>query len=273
MTASRNSASANHCAKPMSSWPLVNLTQRVGRYYQKRIAQRLSCKRASQIPALPIISFTFDDFPRSALTVGGAMLMDQGLRGTYYASMGLMGQQSNEGEMYSVEDLQTLVGEGHELACHTFSHIYCPHASRSEVQQECERNRRTVAEALGGYRLRNFSFPSGAVTWSAKSTATLIYDSCRTVEGGINGNPTDLGFLRANALYSSRPINELQRLVEKNTEQAGWLIFYTHDISRRPSGVGCTPECFREILRVALASGASIMTIAGAVSRFHVHTQ
>lgn len=249
----------------------MNLASRIEVYCRKKIAQCLSCKRARQVPASPIVSFTFDDFPRSALTVGGAILAEKGLRGTYYASMGLMGQRSSQGEMYNAEDLQALLEKGHELACHTFSHLYCPRAATSEVQRECEQNRRAAAEALRGYQLRNFSFPSGGVTWSAKTTVSSIYDSCRTVEHGINRNPVDLGFLRANPVYSTRPIGELQRLVEENVEQAGWLIFYTHDVSHQPSAVGCTPAYFREILSSALASGASIMTVAEAVSRFRAH--
>jgi peptidoglycan/xylan/chitin deacetylase (PgdA/CDA1 family) len=33
----------------------------------------------------PVISFTFDDFPRSALVKAGAILRERGLAGTYYA--------------------------------------------------------------------------------------------------------------------------------------------------------------------------------------------
>lgn len=248
----------------------MDLRSRIERYCRKRIAQRLGRKRARQVPASPIVSFTFDDFPRSALTVGGALLAEKGLRGTYYISMGLMGQRSNEGEMYDAQDLETLVEKGHEPACHTFSHLYCPQAPAGEIERECEQNRRAAAKVLGGYRLRNFSFPSGGVTRSAKATATSIYDSCRTVECGINRNPIDLGFLRANAVYSNRPIDELHRLVEENVKQAGWLIFYTHDVSQHPSPVGCTPAYFSEILCSAVASGARIMTVAEAVSRFRI---
>jgi peptidoglycan/xylan/chitin deacetylase (PgdA/CDA1 family) len=39
----------------------------------------------------PMISFTFDDFPRSALHVAGRILEDHGIAGTYYVSLGLMG--------------------------------------------------------------------------------------------------------------------------------------------------------------------------------------
>jgi hypothetical protein len=71
-------------------------------------------------------------------------------------------------------------------------------------------------------------------------------------------------------MYSRFSIDELYRLIEKNIEQAGWLIFYTHDVREQHSDVGCTPSYFRDILRFAIASGASIMTVAEAVRKFQV---
>lgn len=237
-------------------------------YCRKRLAQRVCKRRAKKISPFPIVSFTFDDFPRSALTGAGTMLSEKGLHGTYYVSMGLMGQPSSLGQMCDVGDLQTLVAEGHELACHTFGHLYCPHVSAEQLARECERNQSAVAEALNGYRLQNFSFPSGAVTWTAKSTLMTMYDSCRTIEWGINTNIVDLGFLQANPIYSRRPISWLNRIIEENAKQAGWLILYTHDVRDHHSDVGCTPAHFREILDRVIASGAAVMTINKAVKTF-----
>jgi peptidoglycan/xylan/chitin deacetylase (PgdA/CDA1 family) len=215
-----------------------------------------------------MVSFTFDDFPRSALTVAGDLLAEHGLRGTYYAAMGLMGHQTSVGEICDAADLRNLIEAGHELGCHTFGHLSCHRMATSQWQQDCERNRRVVADLLGGQRLRNFSFPYGDVTLTAKASLLASYDSCRTVKAGINRNPVDLGFLRATSMYSTRPLQELQRLLADNIEQAGWLILYTHDVDSQPSAYGCTPAYFREVLTCAIASGASIVTVAEAVNRF-----
>jgi peptidoglycan/xylan/chitin deacetylase (PgdA/CDA1 family) len=245
-------------------------TSRIEVYCRKRIAQLLSKKLASQTtPTVPIISFTFDDFPQSALTVAGAMLLERGLHGTYYASMSLMGHKSTLGSMYSATDMRTLVSEGHELACHTFSHLNSVSASANDIERDCQRNRIAAAETAGGLQLRNFSFPSGVVTWTAKSTLTSIYQSCRTVEHGINCNPVDLGFLRANPMYSRFRIAEMYKLIEETVNKAGWLILYTHDVREHHSEFGCTPKYFHDVLSAAVASGANIMTVAEAVRRFH----
>src|SRR6188768_4580996 len=68
----------------------------------------------------PIISFTFDDFPRSALRQAGAILRQHETTGTYYVSIGLMDKETPTGQMFTRDDLNELVEQKHELACHTY---------------------------------------------------------------------------------------------------------------------------------------------------------
>src|SRR5579863_9496701 len=137
--------------------PSIALRLRANRF----LADRFSRKIASQVLARPIVSFTFDDFPRSALMVAGKLLIDHGVRGTFYASIGLMGRTTEVGEIFEPSDLIGLVASGHELACHTFDHAACDRLNYSEILNTCEKNRRIVAEMASGYRLRNFAFPFG----------------------------------------------------------------------------------------------------------------
>src|SRR5438874_10230057 len=106
---------------PVSSrfmWP------RFHRYY-KRNASRFVFRRPLAIRTqVPLISFTFDDFPRSALAAGGAILNRYGLSGTYYISFGLLGKNSPSGPICVTDDLRELGERGHELGCHTFSHCH-----------------------------------------------------------------------------------------------------------------------------------------------------
>jgi len=63
----------------------------------------------------PIVSFSFDDFPRTASLVGGQILEKFGARGTYYVAFGLMNRCDELGEQFHSEDLDSLVENGHEL--------------------------------------------------------------------------------------------------------------------------------------------------------------
>ena len=98
------------------------LWKRVKGSYLRASAKMLYRRSLLIDSGFPIISFTFDDFPRSALHTGGAILKRYGVTGTYYVSFGLMGKQAPTGTMFLREDIETLLEHGHELGCHTFDH-------------------------------------------------------------------------------------------------------------------------------------------------------
>ena len=60
-------------------------------------------------PVRGVVSFTFDDFPRSAFHCGGDILRCHGVRGTYYASMGLEGRTTEVGESFVRKDVEDLL--------------------------------------------------------------------------------------------------------------------------------------------------------------------
>jgi hypothetical protein len=103
---------------------------------------------------------------------------------------------------------------------------------------------------------------------SAKALLNSIYDSSRTIEPGINCDPVDLGFLRANCVYSTSPSHKLREIIRVNERRRGWLILYTHDIDGRPSPWGCTQEQFRAVVAWAANSDAEILSIGDATKRF-----
>jgi peptidoglycan/xylan/chitin deacetylase (PgdA/CDA1 family) len=67
-----------------------------------------------------VISFTFDDFPESALAAGGDILEGYGARGTNYAS--LKSPRSDRLRPGFHEDIRAAHRAGHEIACHTYTH-------------------------------------------------------------------------------------------------------------------------------------------------------
>jgi len=212
----------------------------------------------------PVVSFTFDDFPHSALINGGELLAEQGFRGTYYVSMNLMDKTSASGPMFTRDDLRRVIESGHELACHTYNHVACRTISCSEALANCERNRRAINEVLPGYKVRNFAFPFGSVGLGAKLALSSVYATCRGIYPGINCGKVDLALLRS---YSLESADRTKTAIEHNALKNGWLIVYTHDVCATPSPYGCTPSTLRDVLRCAMASGADILPVAHAVAR------
>jgi peptidoglycan/xylan/chitin deacetylase (PgdA/CDA1 family) len=209
----------------------------------------------------PIVSFSFDDFPRTAYSVGGAILEQFRARGTYYAAIGLMNTSNELGEQFRPEDIASLLEKGHELGSHTFSHISCRSVSCAEFRNDVEKGRKAIEE-VSGQGSMNFAYPFGHVTIQAKRTLEFSLGSARSIVPGFNGPEIDLSLLRANSLYGD--LDEARRaeeLILENTKRKSWLIFYTHDVRPEPSAFGCTPALLEAAVSCAVRSGCRILTV------------
>jgi peptidoglycan/xylan/chitin deacetylase (PgdA/CDA1 family) len=210
----------------------------------------------------PLVSFTFDDFPRSAFLIGAHILEEAGARGTFYTAMGLMGKTNALGEHFRGDDLRKLAEAGHEIANHTMNHISCRGLSSSELRKEIEADRDAIQDCLGIKPSSNFAYPYGEASIMAKVTLQQETASCRGIYPGINGPDADLNLLAANSLYGDQStINQIKRLLEENVQRSGWLIFYTHDLQKNPSSYGCTRELFESALKYALQTGSTVVTV------------
>jgi len=236
--------------------------------------QRLLCTVHFRPMALanqgPVVSFCFDDFPRTAYAVGGAILTTFGARGTYYAAPGLMNTQNELGDQFTQEDLDSLLADGHELGCHTFSHVSCRGLPLRTFEHDVQKGRNAIREMTGRDPV-NFAYPFGHVTVAAKQRIGIYMGSCRGIYAGVNGPTADLNLLRANSLYGDIDrLREIESLFAENTQRQGWLIFYTHDVRREPSRFGCTPALLESTASYAVKQGYRIVpveqVIAGAQS-------
>jgi peptidoglycan/xylan/chitin deacetylase (PgdA/CDA1 family) len=216
----------------------------------------------------PVISFTFDDFPRSALTNGGAILRQYGFSGTYYASFGLMGQQKSTGEIFQREDLQELIRQGHELACHTFDHCDSWETTPAEFEASILKNRQAAAQHVPGVTLQSFSYP---ISWPRPATKRRIASYFDSARGGgqiFNAKVVDLNYLKAFFIEQSRDdFDAIKHVIDNNSQAVGWLIFATHDVSDTPTRFGCTPGLFERIVDYAAKSGAHVLPIRDAAER------
>lgn len=234
--------------------------------YRRRLALRLG-RRMVQLPkGRPIISFTFDDFPRSALENGGAILNRRGLSGTYYASFGLMEQITATGELFRPTDVTRLLAGGHELGCHTYDHFPAWETRPAAYEASVRKNLETMRRCAPGLPCRSHSFPISWPRPSSKKRLSRYFDCCRGGGQSVNLGWVDMNYLSAFFLEQSRdnPV-AVGEIIELNRECGGWLIFATHDICDRPTKYGCTPEFFEEVVDAAVRSGADIMTVSSAL--------
>jgi len=236
-----------------------------GRY--QRSAARLFFRRPFAIDSpVPIVSFTFDDFPRSALLTGGAILKRFGLAGTYYASFGLMGKTAPSGPIFVPEDLKALVEEGHELGCHTFDHCHAWDTKPGVFEDSIIENRLALSKLFPGASFRTFSYPISPPRPQIKQKTAEHFVCSRGGSQTFNVGRADLNYLCAYFMEKSRDNPEaLKNLIEQNRRARGWLIFATHDISEDPTPFGCTPDFFEDIVQCAVNSGARILPVVQAL--------
>lgn len=243
----------------------ADLWARIRGRYQRSLAAAFF-RRPVQIrnPA-PLISFTFDDFPRSALWTGGAILERHGLGGTYYVSLGLMDQQSPTGTMFTTADLNPLLERGHELGCHTFDHFDAWETHPKIFEESVIANRRALDKILPRHAFKTHSYPIMCPRPGTKRRAGNYFACCRGGGQTFNGTVADLNNLSAYFIERSwGDFTSIEEVIDRNRLARGWLIFATHDVSESPTPYGCTPGYFEDTVKCALESGSRILPVADA---------
>jgi|SRR5580704_1265858 peptidoglycan/xylan/chitin deacetylase (PgdA/CDA1 family) len=235
-------------------------------YYRRRAASLLFRRPLLISPEQPLISFTFDDFPRSALFAGGAILNRFGLTGTYYASLGLLGRKTPTGQIFDAGDLVSLLERGHELGCHTFSHCDSWDTGTAAFEKSVVENRVALNRLVPGFEFKSFAYPISLPRPRTKGKVADYFLCCRAGGQGLNAGKADLNQLAAHFLEKSRHnIQAVKDLIDHNRKVHGWLIFATHDISDSPTPFGCTPEFFEQVVQYAASSGARVLPVIKAL--------
>jgi glycosyltransferase involved in cell wall biosynthesis len=245
----------------IKKWSLQILRRLRGRY-QRFVAGNLYRRTFTIKSSTPIISFTFDDCPRSALLKGGKILRSMGVSGTYYVSLGLAGKQTETGGMFEVEDLRAALEQGHELGCHTFNHSHSWETEPQLFELQIIENQRALQQVIPEASFRSLSFPIGHPRAETKRRASKHFSCCRGGGQTFNVGEADLNCLAAYFLEQSVHDPEaVKRMIDRNAKAGGWLIFATHDVCENPTQWGCTPEFFENVVQYAVDSGAQILPV------------
>tara|TARA_R110002096_G_scaffold53369_2_gene138729 strand:+ start:339 stop:1103 length:765 start_codon:yes stop_codon:yes gene_type:complete len=234
----------------------------------KRQAARRLARAPLSIPSgTRIVSFTFDDFPKSAVEQGASALEYHGWRGTWYAAMGFAGGSNHHGPLFDAGDINRLADAGHEIACHTHSHGDGASAPLTVTLDDVRRNTEAL-EGLG-VQIDNFAYPYGEATPALKAALAKRYQSMRGVQPGINQDRADRRLLKAVGIDGGDSgVATARRYLEGLQQDGGWLIYYIHDVQETPTEWGCTPEQLEDVLEAVKQSGADVRTIRDAMTAF-----
>jgi peptidoglycan/xylan/chitin deacetylase (PgdA/CDA1 family) len=242
------------------------LLLRIKGKYHRTLTNQFCQRMVTVNPPRPMISFTFDDAPKTAFKTGGAILGAHGAKATFFVSLGLLGLETEVGEIASQDDLLDAVNQGHELGCHTYDHLDAWYCSKDNYIASVTENQLALDKLLPGQRFNTFAYPKSGATLSVKYPLQKLFTCCRGGGQTANVGMTDLNMLKACFLDKRAKVDLdfLKKLIDYNAEHKGWLIFATHDVTDNPSPYGCTTEFFTEVVDYSARSGAVLLTVKDA---------
>lgn len=231
---------------------------------RRRWARRVHRQPLESMIDYPVVSVTFDDAPISAVQAGAEVLERHGARGTYYVCAGLDGRPGHMGDYARLADYAELARRGHEIACHTFTHLDCGKADRDAILANVDQN--TAALAKIGVTAGHFAYPYGDVSPQAKQALGGRFGSLRALHPGLVRRGSDLNQLPAVGIEGAGGEASARDWIDKAITEGAWLILYTHDVRENASDWGCTPDGLDRLVQHALAGGARLATVGEILS-------
>jgi len=231
-----------------------------------RLAMHLHVDRFQLRNAAPMVSFTFDDLPKSAVTTGADLLEAHGARGTFYVSGGLVDIGTEDWTVGDGNDVLSLRRRGHEIGCHTFSHLRVCDLDEASLANQIARNREYFHALDASLEIDTFAYPFGYGSFARKAQLRNQFQTCRSIVQGVNAGSVDLQFLRAMPLIDDEIDRDgIERAFDDAETNNGWLIFYGHDVTDRPSPYGCSPALLTHALEAAVRRKIPALTMAEAM--------
>jgi peptidoglycan/xylan/chitin deacetylase (PgdA/CDA1 family) len=237
-----------------------SLKGKLRRRYAKLVHRRPARLRLDR----PMVSFSFDDAPKSSLA-GADILEARGLKGTWFIATGLNDTIGPQGLIGNDADTQRLAKAGHEIANHTFSHLDCGQADQETIAADVARNEAAL-RALG-LETETFAYPYGDVSPWAKRILSGQFGLMRGLHHGLIEDGRDLN--QAPAVGIEGPDGEVvaRRWMDAAERRKAWLILYTHDVIDAPSPYGCTPQALARLADEAVSRGFEVVTVAEGARR------
>jgi len=233
---------------------------------RRRLVQWVERRPARLATTRPMISFTFDDAPASAVLEGAARLEAHGARGTYFISGGLAGHNGPMSRYASREEIVAAAAQGHDIACHSYSHLDCGAADSEAVAADAARNQATFAD-WGLPHASSFAYPYGDVSLASKQALAPRYGLLRALHHGLIEPGSDLNQAPAVGIEGPEGEAGALRWIDRAADRRVWLILYTHDVAPAPSPWGCTPAALDRLISAARNSGFDIVTVAEGLKR------
>ena len=249
-----------------------DLPSRARNKWRRLLVHHAGQRRFDLSTRVPYISFTFDDYPRSALLEGGRILEAHGVRGTYFISLNLAGGDSPSGTVATPDDVVATLEAGHEVGCHTYAHLDGCNSSVAAFETSIADNREAFRRLVPQTPLSVFAYPLDGPVLDIKRAFGRHFVCCRGGGQTFNAGAIDLNLLNAYFLdwRNQDDLAAVQAVIDQNAAERGWLIFATHDVADSPSRYGVSRRFFNQVVAAAVQSGARVVPMMTACRELNI---
>ena len=211
--------------------------------------QKVTEKAVSQEPRQAVITFTFDDAPKSVATHAFSLLRDNDMLATVYLSTKFM----DESGYVSWADVKAFDSRGWEIGAHTHTHANLTAIPEVGIMQELETSTKMFKDR--GYAPTSFAAPLGELNPIGKKIIQQFYASQRDAwgNGGMNALPVqDVYHIKSLPLTDKMTMADINATLDRLEQEGGWLVLQFHDVRSVNTGPWSTtllPEIVAEVRR------------------------
>ncbi len=217
----------------------------------------------------PLVTLTFDDGEEDNVSTMLPILKKYGFKSTQcYATEHIEGGDhvTPEQAAANVQNVKTILADGHELCSHTVTHPFLSQVSATQLQHELQHSRDYLARTFGR-SVPNFASPYGDYNQTVNAEIKKLYGSHRTVNEGYNSKDNfDAYRLRVQNIFSTTKASEVQAWVERAKADKTWLILVYHRVANDPGTYDSYVADFDAQMAAIKASGVQVKTMAEALA-------
>ncbi|WP_371397554.1 polysaccharide deacetylase family protein [Fretibacter rubidus] len=213
----------------------------------------------------PLVSFTYDDCPLSAVSHGLKPMEREGWRGTVYVASKLFGITNHHGLHMSADDAVAVARNGHEIGGHSFSHIDGNLTPIDEFMADVARNQNVLTD-LGIANCSTFAYPFGEVTPALKTALSRQFIGLRGITPKAMTGRADLNQIASYPVFQGQDTTRAIAAIKASAERPAWITLFMHEVSHSPSKWGCTPPEMQAVIKAVKDVNARVLPVADAIT-------
>ena len=222
----------------------------------------LFAPEATRANSSVMVTFTFDDVPKSVFTVGFPILEKYHYPATIYVET----RNTTFNGYMNWDDVGVVAKAGWEIGAHTHTHPHLTKLTNEEILEDLLIS--TQEFAAHGYAPQNFASPFGDMDERVLAIIKRHYASQRAAwPNGVNVGELDPYNIQSYAISKDTTWEEMSNLLDGLQREGGWLVLQMHDVTPKGVTVGqqYDTNLLEDIVEEVHSRGFPVITIRQAL--------